>query len=326
MRENRVRFFSEGLHIEALVRRPDTVPESDRGYPVIVHGPGWVGLADSPISALYHEKFIEAGFAVVSPDYRGYGNSEGERGWILPNDQLQDLYNTITYVETVDDLDCDRVGVYGHGGTGGGNAIILAATDPRVRCVAAQSPIADGPTWIRSMRAQHEWLSFKERVRDNARRRVLEGVGELVDPREELMVATPQRRAEHTRKGTDAQIGGDFHLAIAEHLMRYRPADYIGKIAPRPLLLISLTDDVVTPEDQGAELLHELAGEPKTLVRQNEAITHYRSYEKNLDVIAPLLIDFFRAGTQISRLTVDRRIGGVHTIDRVGELGEKSCG
>jgi uncharacterized protein len=285
---------------------------------VIVQGPGYVGLAESPISRLYHEVFVDAGFAVVSPNYRGYGGSEGERGWLLPDQQLQDLVNTVTFVETVADLDAGRLGAYGHGGTGGGNAILLGGVDGRVKCVAAQSPIADGATWLRSMRRHHEWLAYLERVEANARRRVREGRGELVDPREEIMVATPQRRAEATRSQTDRQIGAEFHLASVEHILRYRPLDHVARLAPRPILLIALTRDVVTPEDQGAELLFRAASPPKTLVRQNEPITHYRSYEQNLDLVGPLLVDFFRAHLVASRLTVIREGMAGFSVDHMG--------
>ena len=74
----------------------------------------------------------------------------------------------MTFVEAVDDLDADRLGTYGHGGTGGGNAIMLGGVDTRVKCVAAQSPVADGATWLRSMRRNHEWLAYLERIEANA--------------------------------------------------------------------------------------------------------------------------------------------------------------
>ena len=158
MREERVEYYSEGLRINALIRRPETPPAGARGTRSSSRARGTWAWPTAPSPSLYHEVFVAAGFATVSPNYRGYGGSEGERGWILPDVQLQDLVNTVTLVETVEDLDAGRLGAYGHGGTGGGNAILLGAVDRRVRCVAAQSPIADGATWLRGMRRHHEWL------------------------------------------------------------------------------------------------------------------------------------------------------------------------
>jgi hypothetical protein len=303
MREEWVNFYSEGLKLEALIRRPDTSPP-EGGYPVILQGPGYIGLATSEISALYNKVFCDAGFAVIAPNFRGYGNSEGEKGWILPELQIVDMINTVTYCETVEDFDLGAIGCYGHGGTGGGNAIMLAAQDKRVKAVAVQSPIADGPTWLRSMRRNYEWLEYLDRIEKNARQRVLTGKGEIVNPREDIMVATPQRRAEATRRATDKTLGDEFHLGSVEHLARYRPVDYIERIAPRPVMIISLHRDVVTPEDHGAFALFEKAKAPKYLVRQNEALSHYKSYEANLGEIGKELTGFYSKYLKQSRISV----------------------
>jgi len=54
-------------------------------------------------------------------DYRGFGDSEGEPGIILPMRQAQDLRNAIPYLETRPEVDPDRIGMFGSGGTGGAN-------------------------------------------------------------------------------------------------------------------------------------------------------------------------------------------------------------
>jgi hypothetical protein len=319
LREEKVRYFSEGLKIEALLRRPDDPPPRG-GYPVIVHGPGYVGLAEMPTALMYDEVLVRSGYAVIAPNYRGFGESEGERGWILPDQQLQDLINTVTFIETVSDFDRTRIGVYGQGGTGGGNAIMLTAVDQWIRCVVSQSPISDGASWLRSMRREYEWLAYLERVENNARSRVINGKGEIIDPRQDIMVATPARTAVRGGSSTDNSIGSAFHLASVEHMLRYRPIDYVEKISPRPLLLISLNRDVVTPADLCAELLFSKAKPPKTLVRQNEAITHYRSYEQNIDVIGPVIVNFFAEHlAATSRLTVTRNDYQGTSISHVGQ-------
>ena len=73
--------------------------------------------------------------------------------------QLRDLVNAVTYLTTRDDVDPDAIGVFGTGGTGGGNAVLLAAVDPRVKAAISQVPVADGADWLHRMRPEHEWLS-----------------------------------------------------------------------------------------------------------------------------------------------------------------------
>jgi len=52
----------------------------------------------------------------------------------MPKWQAEDIRNAITYMQTRSDIDADRLATYGSGGTGGGNAVYVAAIDPRVKC------------------------------------------------------------------------------------------------------------------------------------------------------------------------------------------------
>jgi dipeptidyl aminopeptidase/acylaminoacyl peptidase len=136
------------------------------------------------------------------------------------------------------------------------------------------------------MRREYEWVAYLRRVEEDRRRWVLDGTGEKVNPREDLMVETPERREIGPKKDVDARMDPEFYLRSAEYIMRCRPIDVVHRIAPRALLITSVEDDVVTPEDH-AVALYERAGAPKKLIRQTET-THYRAYTDNF---APLLAE-----------------------------------
>jgi uncharacterized protein len=89
----------------------------------------------------------------------------------------------------------------------------------------------------------------------------------------------------------DSRIEPDFYLRSAEYILRYRPIDFVHRIAPRALLLTSVEDDVVTPEDH-ALALYERAGPPKKLIRQSET-SHYRSYTENYPVLVAQIVDWY---------------------------------
>jgi len=281
VREEHVEFFSEGTRVAGLLRLPD---EAKGPAPAVVQGPGWLGLAEAKAYVPWHTALVEAGYAVLVFDYRGHGRSDGERGWILPDRMVEDMINAVTYVETRPEIARDRIGAFGIGATGAGNAIVAAAADPRIRCVAVQSVIADGALWLRGMRREPEWIEFRRRVADDARTWVRTGVSELVDPRAEIMVAAPERAKYTGKQDVDAKIEPRFHLQSAAAIMRYRPIDVVDRIAPRALLLISVADDAVTP-DEHATALFERAGSPKRLVRQH-GTTHYESYTQNYELLA----------------------------------------
>jgi dipeptidyl aminopeptidase/acylaminoacyl peptidase len=289
MRTENVEFFGDGVRLRGLLRLPDSAPAEP--LPALVQGPGWLGLAEAKSYLPWHEGLTAAGFAVLAFDYRGFGRSEGERGWVKPDWQLDDILSAVTYLETRPEVSPRRIGAFGIGGTGGGNAIIAAAVDKRIRCVAVQSVVADGADWLHRMRREYEWVEYLRRIEADRRRWVVEGTGELVDPRQDLMVETPERRQVGHKRDVDGLIAPEFYLRSAEYIMRYRPIDVVDKIAPRALLITSVEDDVVTPEDH-AVALYERAGAPKKLIRQTET-SHYRSYTENYPTIMPQIVDWY---------------------------------
>lgn len=297
MNESEVSFFSEGARMSGLLRSPDEAAADATGppapAPAIVQGPGWLGLKDAKLYLPYHQALTEAGYHVMIFDYRGFGASEGDRGVLSPQLQLEDLVNAVTYLCTRDDVDSDNIGVFGSGGTGGGNAVLLAAADRRVRAAVSQVPVADGTDWLRRMRREHEWYEFLARLEADRRNRVLTGRGEMVHPREEIMVPTPERRAANVKADVDDRIPSSVPLRSAEAIMAYKPIDVVDQVAPAGLMIIGVADDAVTPTDH-AERLYEKARSPKKLVMQRHT-THYAAYKQYGDAVIPEMVDWYRA-------------------------------
>jgi hypothetical protein len=288
MRAERVTFYSEGELVAGLMRLPDD--EGTGPYPVIVQGPGWLQLKEAKRYPPYHRALTDAGFAVLIIDFRGSGDSEGDRTDLLPHRWIDDLVNAVTYLTTRPDIDSSRIGTFGSGSTGGGNAILLPAADCRVRASVSQMPIADGADWLRRMRREYEWFEFVERVEQDARNRVLTGKGELVHPRRDLMVTTPARAQREAADSTGAGHVTDVSLRSAAAIMAYRPIDVAGRVAA--VLIIAVADDPVTPTDH-AHRLYRAAQQPKKLIVQRNT-THYVAYEQYADLVIPQIVDWFR--------------------------------
>jgi alpha-beta hydrolase superfamily lysophospholipase len=289
VREQQVEFFSDGARLAGILRSPDD--DQSRRCPAIVQGPGWLGLKDAKLYLPYHEALTAAGLHVLIFDYRGFGDSDGDRGRISPALQLEDLVNAVTYLTTRDDVDVDNLGVFGSGGTGGGNAVMLAATDRRLRAAVAQVPVADGEDWLRRMRPEHEWQAYLARLEEDRRRRVVTGKGEMVHPREEIMVATPERKAANVKADVDARIPTSVPLASAEAIIAYRPVDVAHQVAPAGLLVIGVEKDAVTPTDH-AVALYEHARPPKRLIMQRHT-THYQAYARYGTQVTPEIVAWF---------------------------------
>jgi len=289
MKSEAVSFYSEGAKVQGILRLPDESSSAPR--PGIVQGPGWLGLADSKLYERYHRSFTDAGYVVLVFDYRGFGGSEGDRTVILPQSQADDIRNAITYLQTRPEVDPRRIGLFGSGGTGGANPIYVAAVDQRVKCVVSNYAFASGREWLRSMRREYEWLEFLKQLEEDRRKRVLEGSGEMVDPREGLMVATPERKQTTVKKDVEHLIPDRVSLRSADGLLEFSPEDYVARIAPRAILFISTEHDAVTPEDQTFRL-YEKAGQPKKFILQKET-SHYAAYGDCFDAVTPQIIDWY---------------------------------
>lgn len=288
MREQPADFFSHGERMSALWRTPG-VPASSR-MPAIVQGPGWMGLKDAKLYVRYHEALTAAGFGVLIFDYRGFGDSGGDRTRLSPRNQLEDLVDAVSYLTTRDDVDADRIGCFGTGGTGGGNAVLLAAADPRVRAVVSQVPVADGRDWLHRMRSEDGWLAFLRELDEDRKRRALSGRGRLVNPREEIMVPTVERQTTTVKGDVDSRVPTEVSLAAADEILAYSPLAAARGLRS-PLLVIGVEDDATTPTDH-AIALYEAAAGPKALLMQRHT-THYAAYDRYWTEVTPRIVDWF---------------------------------
>jgi hypothetical protein len=299
-----VRFHSDGIPLAGTLRLPDGA-SPDNPVPGIVQGPGWLGLRDAKLYAPYHEALLAAGFAVLVFDYRGFGDSGGDATHLDPMDQVTDWRSAVSYLETRPEIDPARIGAFGSGGTGGGNAVMAAGLDSRIQATVSQVPIADGRDWLHRMRREHEWLEFLERIRQDRHRRVTSGQGELVAPRDGIMVPTPERKTTTIKSDVDDRVPAQVELASAEAIFAYRPIDVVDRIAPRALMIICVEGDATTPEDH-SYALYERAGGPKRLVVQT-GTTHYAAYAQYRDVVNPLIVDWFQTHLVSGEVLVHER-------------------
>lgn len=291
MAAHEVHFYSRGACLSGTLKLPEGA-SADAPVAAVVQGPGWLGLRDARLYHPYHEGLLAAGIAVLVFDYRGFGDSEGDATYLDPMGQVEDWRNAVSWLEQRSEIDARRIGAFGSGGTGGGNAVMVAGLDERIRATVSQVPIADGRDWLRRMRREHEWLEFLERLRADRVQRTVSGRSELVPPRDGIMVPTPERRTTTVKSDVDARIPELVELASAEAIFAYRPIDVVDRIAPRALMLICVEHDATTPEDH-AFALYERAGAPKRLVVQT-GTTHYAAYAQYRDVVNPLIVEWFQ--------------------------------
>lgn len=134
-----VTFQVKGTSISAWLYLPEGFPSP---VPCIVMGHGFGGTKDMLLER-YAIRYQEAGFAVLTFDYRHFGESQGEpRQLVWIPYQLEDYSAAIDYARGLHEIDPARIALWGTSASGG-YGIVVAAKDKKIACVVAQCPGLD---------------------------------------------------------------------------------------------------------------------------------------------------------------------------------------
>ena len=257
-----VAFYSEGVRLVGDLYHPDGLrPGERRAGIVLCHG--YTGVKDLylPDNA---RVLNEAGYVVLTFDYKGWGESGGPRSRLAPHSRVADVQAALTFLGAQPEVDPDRLGIYGTS-YGGATVVWVGAVDPRVRCVVSVVGIGNGTRWMRSVRRPDEWHDLLERAGQDRVTRALEGESQFVK-REEILLADRQSAelAAAARKKNPAAVG-EIPLEYVDQTLEFNPEWVVDRIAPRPILFITSDDDRLVPPEESAAL-YARAGEPKQLV------------------------------------------------------------
>jgi len=135
--KNVVNYDSEGERIAAYVYLPEDYVEGEK-RPAIVINPPATGVKEQTIG-LYAEKLSQKGFITLAFDPRGFGESEGHPLLQDPYRISEDIYNSVSFIRTLEEVDADNVFNMGVC-AGAGYASHAAAFDSRIKAVAMVSP------------------------------------------------------------------------------------------------------------------------------------------------------------------------------------------
>jgi pimeloyl-ACP methyl ester carboxylesterase len=258
-----VEFFSDGIRLEGLLQTPDD-REQDRQLPLILLCSGFQGLKEL-IPAKLWGRFVDAGYACLAFDYRGFGTSDGERGRVLPNEQVEDVRHAITFSQQQPEIDPERIGLLGWG-FGGGIVVQAAAEDRRVRAVACLNGIGDGGRTVRDSRTYVDWLALQDRIAADEIRRVLTGRSEIVSPWDVVPLdPMTMENVQEDMYGNHERFGVDVSLQSAAAYYAFQPERAAHRISPRPVLIVHGVRNGLHPIDE-ARSLYAHAAEPKQLI------------------------------------------------------------
>jgi uncharacterized protein len=271
MTGERVNFWCDGLRLAGTFTRA----AGDRPRPTIVCVHGYTGRLETYMPAFVRE-LTGQGWHTLDFWHRGFGESEGIRNRVAPEGQVADILAALVYVRQRPEVAADRVAIMGLS-HGGGAAIKATAVDPHVACLATVGAPGNGERWMRSKRTADEWEALQRELAVDRVARVVTGQSLRV-PYEEMAPPGPAERAAFRTmyRPEDAYPEG-YPLENIDLACGFAAEDWIGRIAPRPVLLIHGRDDTMVRHVE-AETLFARAGEPKKLVTIPD-INHADVYE-----------------------------------------------
>lgn len=262
MASQTVSFYSEGVRLAGDLFLPDGLrPNERRAGIVLCHGYTGVRNLYLPDTA---KALTEAGYVVLTFDYKGWGDSDGPKSRLSPYGRVIDSQAALTFLGAQPMVAADRLGLYGTS-YGGATVVWTAAVDPRVKAVVSVVGVGHGRRWMRSVRRPDEFADLLARSESDRIRRVMTGQSEFGDRNTVLL---PDRQsadlAAAARRGNPGAVG-EIPLEFIDDTLGFHPEWIVDRIAPRPVLFITSDDDRLVPPEE-SEALYARAGEPKKLV------------------------------------------------------------
>jgi uncharacterized protein len=301
MTETAVTIASAGLRLAGTLRVPDGFASGERRAAFLVlHG---FGSNKGSSNVLAPSKALnDLGYVTLAFDMRGCGESEGEFGRVICLEQVEDTRNALTFLTRHAAVDPARIAVIGSS-FGGAVAVYAGGVDERVAAVISNGGWGDGE---RKFRGQHkspqEWARFTGMLKEGREHRATTGKSLMV-PRYDIVPIPP-----HLRNNLASNSIVSFPAETAQSMFDFRADEVVGRIAPRPLLLLHAANDSVTPTEQSIELFKR-AGQPSELHLISDA-DHFMFAESNAriwDLLRGWLADYLPATMAATKVAAGMR-------------------
>jgi len=277
-----VSFMSDGLKIAGILYRPAGVQPGVRRPAVVVNGPASAVKEQAP--AIYARNLVNSGYITLIFDHRNWGESEGmPRQEHDPQGSVSDIKSAVSYLETRDDVDADRIGVTGIC-VGAGYAMAAAATDPRITALAL---VAGVYGWARTNEASfgQEWMrSYLIEVNEHVAQQEQSGETQhltAVGPEgstEPLASPSPDAYSYYgsPERSYSPYWQNRFTWNSIAKMMSYDARPFAGLLSTPTIVVHGLTDPFTTP-DMAREVYDHPRGPKKLELIENK--THTSFYE-----------------------------------------------
>ena len=293
-----------------------TPREGSPPYATVIMAGGWCYVKEV-VMPHYADYILEQGLAVLLFDYRRLGSSDGlPRQHLNPWDQIEDYKNAISFLETRPEVDPQRIGIWGISYSGG-HVLIVAASDPRVRCIVSNIPVVDGYQNMRRVHGERRFAELQRAIAADRQRRYRDPADRGYMPMSALDPETtlcswpfPDIFPVFDRiKQTEAPLHEHRNtVESVELLLSYSVAPFLPRLLNIPTLMIVAENDDKTLWDLEIECFHRIPCPEKKLCLLPD-ISHMSLYSN----LSHLQIAGEGAGEWLRRHLVKAKVANVST-------------
>lgn len=285
MIEETITILSDGLKLTGTISTPDGLATDEKRPAIIVlHGFGstrHAGNVQTPCAMLN-----KLGYVTLRFDFRGCGDSEGEKGRLICLEQVEDTKNALSVLQAHPHVDPARIGVAGSS-FGAAVAVYTAGTDKRVAACISASGWGNGALKFEGQHGDN-YPRFVQMLEEGKAYKAKHGTSMIVSRYD--IVPIPEKLRTHVLKGSIM----DMPVDTAQSMFDFTAEDVIGNISPRPALLLHSAVDSVTPTEQTIRMFER--SQAPTEMHLFSGTDHFMFAERNQrvhEVVTAWLRDFF---------------------------------
>jgi pimeloyl-ACP methyl ester carboxylesterase len=260
MLEKKVEFFSDGLKLKGSYYLPEQFDESKQ-YPAVIINSGYQGF-NAFYPKLFAEKLTQKGYLCFGFDYRGFADSEGQKGRVVLDEQVRDIQHAISYISTHNNVNGNQIGLIGWG-MGACNVIRVAAKDKRVKAVAGLNGFYNGERWLKSIHSYIEWAAIEEMLEEDRKVRATVGNSQLAPTFIHYPLDPATKDYVEKELSSVYGFGHETQLLFTDSILETNAEDVVGNISPVPVFIAHGKDNLLHPKSESVSL-YQKANSPKT--------------------------------------------------------------
>ncbi len=271
------------------------VPDEGSGpFPTIVAAHGFSAVKEQSLPELA-EVFAAAGLASLVYDNRCLGESDGmPRQDLDPIAQMRDYRDAISFAQIREEVDPERIGVWGTSYSGG-VVLQVAAVDRRVKAVVAQVPLISGLRNSRRLMPEAAMPDLRDQLAAERTARLSGSEPAMIkvctdDPSEPHAFPGLRTYNYFTNGAPADRWRNECTVRSLDFLLEFDVSSYLPLISPTPLLMLVGSTDTSTPNDEAISAF-STAHEPKRLLVLPG--DHYGSYLEDFEISSAAARDFY---------------------------------